>query len=294
MRNKKFYGGIEAGGTKFICGIGTGGGELLDRLEIATTSPYETIRQVIDFFAVYPQLESIGVGCFGPLELNRKNPNFGKILNSPKLDWANANIYKEITKHLHLPLYLVTDTDVAAIGEHFHGKALGIENFIYITVGTGIGGSIVVDGRLLHGISHPEIGHIRVPIINQAMQGSCEYHTNCLEGLASGKALEQFTGLKPQNINDPNIWQQESQNLALGIVNLISIAQPEMIVLGGSVMKHPNIIDSIRQDVTNLVNNYFKLPKLNKYIVHASSDTIGVLGAIKLAAVNSPSLHHPK
>ena len=285
MRNKKFYGGVEAGGTKFICGIGTGGGELLDRLEIHTGQPHETLDQVANFFRAYPQLDSIGIGSFGPIELNHKSPHFGKILNTPKPGWININIYTELASRLHLPMYLVTDTDVAAIGEHFHGKALGIENFVYVTVGTGIGGTIVVNGKLLHGISHPEIGHIRVPV-NSSAKSQCPYHTDCLEGYASGKALHLHAGLNPAAITDPSIWAQVSQNVALGIVNIVTVVQPEMIILGGSVMKHPNIIGSIRNDFTKSVNNYFKLPHINKYIVHASSDTIGVLGAIKLASVN--------
>lgn len=287
MLNKKFYGGVEAGGTKFVCGIGTGNGELLDRVEIKTTSPIDTLGQVVEFFGMYPQIHSIGVGSFGPLQINKKAHNYGEILNTPKPGWAKTNIPKYLSTHLGLPIVLATDTDVAAVGEHHHGKALGLNSFVYLTVGTGIGGSIVQSGRLLHGISHPEIGHSRIPIITNSFGGTCEYHGNCFEGLASGKSLEIQTGQKAEHITDPNIWRRESQNIALGLINTISICQPQMIILGGSVMKRPHLIGSIREDVKYFINNYFSIPKIESYIVHASSDTIGVLGAIKLASLEN-------
>ena len=261
MNDKKLYGGIEAGGTKFVCGIGTGGGELLRRVEIPTTSPDRTLQKVLEFFSAQKKLSRIGIGSFGPLQLKQNSDDFGSILQTTKPGWLNVNIPEVVHRNLKLPVSIVTDTDVATIGEQHHGKAVNIENFAYLTIGTGIGGSVVVNGKLVHGITHPEIGHIRVPkdANFDASLGVCSYHEDCLEGLASGVAIHKRYGIKAEQLEDEVAWQQEARYLAYGMV---------------------------RKEVADCINGYFELPELEDYIVHASSDTIGVLGAIKLASIS--------
>lgn len=288
MNKTKFYGGVEAGGTKFVCGVGSGGGELLARKEIKTTTPEETLARVYEFFEAQKTVERIGVGSFGPLDLNDQSKNYGAILETTKEGWKGVNIPKLLKEKLDKPAGIVTDTDVAAIGELYFGKATGKKNFVYLTVGTGIGGSIMFNSELVHGISHPEIGHIRVPhnLSADPFAGSCQYHGDCFEGLASGQALKTRSGVGAKEISDGSIWEQEAKYLAYGLVSIIAMVQPELIIMGGSVMKHAGLIERVRELVGEDVNHYFHLPRMDRYIVRASSDTIGVLGAIKLASLN--------
>jgi fructokinase len=279
------YGGIEVGGTKFICGVGSGAGELLLTKEIPTTTPDDTLRKVVDFFREHQEISAIGIGSFGPISLNEQSDNYGQIINSPKQDWSGTNIYQAIAGALQKPTKLATDTDVAAIGEHYHGIGLGINNLVFLTVGTGIGGSIFANGKLFHGGSHPEMGHIRIPMGKDAGNGVCPYHNDCLEGLASGTSLEKRTGKPAASITDEIVWQEEAHYIGLGLVNILMATQPERIIVGGGVLRHPGLIDLIRNEVNNLVNGYLVLPQLESYIVQASSESIGVLGAVKLASL---------
>jgi fructokinase len=285
MSIKKLYGGIEAGGTKFVCGIGSGSGELIACEEVPTTLPEDTLERVVKFFQSQPLVESFGIGSFGPIDLNIHSKQYGKILNTPKPGWSGTNLLSYLRRSFDKNIIFATDTDVAAIGEYYHGIGLGNTNLVYLTVGTGIGGSALTNGTLLHGLSHPEMGHVRIPIVNASDEGVCLFHANCLEGVASGKALEHITGTKAELIADDSIWSQEAQYIAMGLTNIIMITQPERIILGGSVLKHAGLLEQIQSETAKLVNEYLVLPNMHSYIVHASSDTIGVLGAIKLATL---------
>lgn len=284
MPNRKLYGGIEAGGTKFVCGVGSGGGELLSRIEISTSDPNHTLGLVVDFFKSHTELCSVGIGSFGPVDLNKSSSNYGAILNTPKPGWSGINILNIISSSLNIPVKIATDTDVAAVGEYYYGIGLKIDNFVYLTIGTGIGGSIMANGQIVYGASHPEMGHIRIPV-NSQLNGTCPFHNDCLEGLASGKSLEALTGLKASLITDEHIWQQEAHYIANGLINIIMITQPQRIILGGSVIKHKGLLQQIQANVYELSNNYLPLPNMQSYIVQASSESIGVLGAIKLATL---------
>lgn len=287
MLNQELYGGVEAGGTKFVCGLGSSKGELIARAEFLTTTPDETIGHVIDFFKSQQKVKAIGIGSFGPLNLDQRSDRYGMILNTPKPGWTGINILNTVSQQINTKVNIATDTDVAVLGEYYYGIGLNIDDLVYLTVGTGIGGSVMLSGKLLHGISHPEIGHLRIPLDDQSSAGACVFHKNCLEGLASGKSLETLYAKRPQDIDDENVWQTEAKYIALGIINIISITQPERIILGGSIMKKPGLIEQIRQNVIAFNNNYIQLPNIESYIVHASGDSIGVLGAIKLATLTN-------
>lgn len=288
MQNIDLFGGIEAGGTKFVCGIGTGNGDLISRVEIPTESPSKTMPKIVAFFERHSNIRGIGIGSFGPVDLRDQSSNFGQILNTPKEEWRGINIYETVRSATSIPAWVATDTDVAAIGERFHGKALNCDSFAYITIGTGIGGSVIDQDRLLHGINHPEIGHIPVPrsLKDALVHGACKFHEDCLEGLASGKSMEIRTGVKPAEITEANVWEAEAEYISFGLVNVIALTQPKMIILGGSVMQHHGLLDMVRAGVGTYINGYIDLPNLDTYMVHSSGIGIGVLGAIKMAAIN--------
>ncbi len=279
------YGGVEAGGTKFVCAIGSGAGEVLQRCEIPTTDPAETIQQVVQFFQSVPRIRALGVGSFGPVNVRVGTDSYGLIGQTPKPGWQGVNIRTELEKRLGLPVSLQTDVDVAALGERYHGKALQSDSFIYMTIGTGIGGSIFVNGQLLHGLSHSEMGHMQLPQTHKSpsIKNTCTLHENCLEGFASGRSMELIYGTKAQNLVDEVAWDREATFIGLGLANILMVLPVEMVILGGSIMKHEGMIERVRTKLLEAINGYIELPQFERYIVHASSDSIGVLGAIKLA-----------
>lgn len=279
------YGGVEAGGTKFICAIGSGYGEIREQISIDTTDPPNTLRQAAEFFKGR-NVRALGVGSFGPIELHPSSDNFGTILTTTKPGWSNVNIYTYFTEALGIPTAVVTDTDAAAIGEQFHGKSVMKKNSVYLTIGTGVGGTVIVNKDIVHGISHPEMGHMRIPADpeDQGKHGGCSYHMNCFEGLASGKSIEIRTGQPAGELHDAEYWDKVARYIAYGVTNIISVLQPEIIILGGSVMKHPELINAVRRHTLKFINDYFEIPDVNEYIVRSSGDTIGVLGSIKLAS----------
>lgn len=284
----QLFGGIEAGGTKFICGVGSGNGELLYRIEIPTLSPAETFEEITKFFNSLPRVQAIGVGSFGPLDLNKHSATYGTIQHTTKNGWSGINIPNEISTRLGVPVAIETDTDVAAIGEYYHGRALGVSNFLYLTVGTGIGGSIMESGKLLHGISHPEMGHMIIPPAPADYEkgGACSFHKYCLEGFASGKSIQILTGKPAEENDDHALWDKTAYYIALGLLNITYTSRPGLIILGGSVIHHTNLVYTIKQQLNSIDNDYIQMPKdISSYVVKVSSDTIGVLGAIKLATL---------
>jgi fructokinase len=291
---KPLYAGIEAGGTKFVCAVGTGPDDLRALTRFPTTTSEETLAQVIAFLraqhSVTP-IAAIGIGSFGPVDLNAASPTYGHITSTPKPGWANADIVGAIKRHINVPVALDTDVNVAVLGENKWGAAQGLDTFAYLTVGTGIGGGVLANGKLLHGILHPEVGHMLIPHDMQAdpFPGTCPYHRDCLEGLASGPALEQRWSQRGEMLpRDHPAWRLEAHYLAMALTNLIYVLSPQRIVLGGGVMNQPQLLPMIRKEVQTLLRRYIQLPQLltdiDSYIVRPTlGDRAGVLGAIALA-----------
>jgi len=288
-------GGIEAGGTKFVCAIGSDPQDIRAQLVIPTTTPKSTIMKVAEFFqqgeAKYGRLSAIGIASFGPLDPHPDSPTFGYITSTPKPGWSNFNFVGAVRKVLNLPIGFDTDVNGAALGEWRWGAAQGLENFIYLTIGTGIGGGAMVNGCLLHGMVHPEMGHILIPHNLQAdpFPGVCPFHGDCLEGLATGPALERRWGTRAEDLPiDHPAWDLEANYIALGLVNLICTLSPQRILLGGGVMRQAQLFPLIRTKVLEYLGDYIQahrvLRQIDQYILPPGLGAqAGVLGAIALA-----------
>jgi fructokinase len=288
-------GGIEAGGTKFVCAVGTGPNDIREQIRIATTTPGETIGQAIEFFKSQRTkrgpLSAIGIASFGPINPDRRSPTFGNITSTPKPGWGNTDFAGTVERALEIPVGFDTDVNVAALGELRWGAGQGVDNLIYLTIGTGIGGGGLVNGNLMHGLIHPEMGHIRIPhdFNEDPYPGHCPYHGDCLEGLACGPAMNERWKQASESLPlDHPAWALEAHYLALALVNFICTLSPQRIVLGGGVMSNVQLFPLTRQKVQRLLNEYVQSPailrQIDEYIVPPGlGDRSGVLGAFALA-----------
>lgn len=286
------YGGIEAGGTKFVCAVGSGPADLRAEARFPTTSPKETIERAIEFFRRQPEpLAAAGIASFGPLDPDPASPTFGYVTTTPKPGWAHTDFAGTVGRALGVPVGFDTDVNGAALGEHRWGAAQGLDTFVYLTIGTGIGGGGMVNGKRIHGLVHPEMGHIRIPHDRQhdPFPGCCSYHGDCLEGLAAGPALEQRWGQRGETLPAEHpAWALEAHYLALGLVALICTLSPQRIIMGGGIMQQPRLLPQVRRQVQELLNGYLQAPEITEriedYIVPpALGNRSGVLGAIALA-----------
>ena len=285
----KLYGALEAGGTKMVCAIGDENGNILERISIPTRTPAETMGPMIDFFRG-KGIRALGIGCFGPVDLNKKSPTYGYITSTPKLAWQNFPIVAEFEKALGVPVGFDTDVNAAALGEATWGCTKDVENSIYITVGTGVGVGVIIGGKPYHGMMHPEGGHIllaRHP--EDPMVGSgCPFHENCLEGLAAGPSLEKRWGVKGAELSGRKaVWLLEAYYIGQALADYILILSPERIVLGGGVTHQEGLLALIRQETAKQLAGYIRtnaIQNLDSYIVGVSlNDNQGVMGAVKLA-----------
>ncbi|USK31170.1 ROK family protein (plasmid) [Bacillus sp. CMF21] len=278
-------GAIEAGGTKFVCAVGDENGIITDRIQISTTVPAETMPKVFDFFNKYP-VKAIGIGSFGPIDVNQDSSTYGYITSTPKTAWKDYPFVQALKDSFSVPIGFNTDVNAAALGEATFGAAKGLDSCLYITVGTGIGAGAIVQGKLLQGLSHPEMGHILVrrhP--NDNYQGKCPYHHDCLEGLAAGPAIEARWGDKGVNLVDRmEVWDMEGYYIAQALMQYILILSPKRIILGGGVMNQEQVFPNTYKYLKELVNEYVALPELSEYIVRPGlGDNAGITGALMLA-----------
>lgn len=289
------FGGIEAGGTKFVCVVGTGSGDIRAEARVATTSPSETLGEVVRFFraqqAAHGQLAALGIGSFGPVDLRDGSPRFGYITSTPKPGWANTDIAGPVRREFGVPVGFDTDVNAAALGEGRYGAARRLDTFLYLTVGTGIGGGGVVGGRVLHGLVHPEMGHVPVPHdrVADPFAGVCPFHGDCLEGLASGPAMTARWGHAPDALPaDHPAWALEAHYLALALQGFVCTLSPQRIVMGGGVMQTPHLLPLVRRELRVRLNGYIQSPAvqegMDEYVVApALGPRAGVIGALVLA-----------
>jgi len=289
----QIYGAVEAGGTKFVCLIGEGPDRILAEMRIPTSTPDQTIEKVIKFFkhSAIDRLSAIGVASFGPVDVSQKSPTYGFITNTPKPGWSHYDIVGVLSNEFDVPIGFDTDVNGAAYGEYVWGAGRGLRTILYLTVGTGIGGGAVVERNIVHGLLHPEMGHIRIPHdrLNDPFEGICPYHHDCLEGLASGPAIAERWGNHAQELptNHP-AWKLEAKYLAFALANYSLVISPQKIILGGGVMSQEFLFDLIRIEYKQILNNYIQMPEttdeLNAYIVPPGlGKRSGVLGAMALA-----------
>lgn len=252
------YGALEAGGTKMVCATFDEQGTMLDRVSIKTETPDVTMPKLIEYFKDN-NVVSLGIGSFGPLDLNPNSKHFGYISTTPKLPWRNFPLMPEFKKALNIPVKLDTDVNAAALAEAKLGAAKGLSSCLYVTVGTGIGGGLYINDKLVHGLVHPELGHILVKLHDKDIMpnGICPSHGCCLEGLASGPSIEKRWGISSKELPDDHIaWEIEAYYLAQMCVSVLLIASPEKIILGGGVMQRKHIFSLIHRYVKELLNNY--------------------------------------
>ncbi len=284
------YGGIELGGTKIICAVGSGPQDMQAETRFPTSTPGEALAQIIAFFQQH-RLDAVGIGSFGPISLDRGARDYGYITSTPKPGWAHTDLAGSIGRALSVPVGFDTDVNAAALGEWRWGAGQGLGTLLYLTIGTGIGGGAISNGRLMHGLLHPEMGHIRLPHDLQAdpFAGSCPFHGDCLEGLASGPALQARWGVPAETLPDDHpIWALQARYLALACVTFICTLSPQRIILGGGVMNQRHLFPLIQQEVQTLLNGYVQAPvilqHIDDYIVAPGlGSRVGVLGALALA-----------
>lgn len=281
-------GALEAGGTKMVCAIGNENGEIFERVSIPTETPEITIPKLISFFKD-KEINALGIGCFGPIDLDRNSKTYGYITTTPKLAWINYNIAGAFEEALNVPVGFDTDVNGSALGESVWGITKGLENSVYITIGTGVGAGIITNGKLLHGMLHPEGGHMLLskhPLDHY--EGKCPYHKTCLEGLASGPAIEARWGKKGVDLADnEKVWELEAYYIGQALVNYIMLLSPQRIILGGGVTHQEHLMPLVREEVKRQLAGYIKtkeLEDMNSYIVLPSlHDNQGIMGAFKLA-----------
>lgn len=280
------YGAIEFGGTKTICAIGSAAGKLANREVIPTTTVEETFEKIYHFFGSHDPVATLGVGAFGPLDLDINSQSYGAMKNTPKPGWGNVDVKNMLESRLRVPVVIDQDVNCAARGELHHGAGKGIDNFVYMTLGTGIGGSLVINKVPFRSLFNSEMGHMFVlhELFTGDFLGACPFHGDCLEGIASGSAMEQRFGQKAEHITDQDAWNKETGYISSAIHNIMMTVSPEKIILGGGIVKHHHFIEAVRMAVAKQNNNYLPFPDLENYIVQSIGDDNGVLGALILAS----------
>ena len=287
---------IEAGGTKFNVAIGTGPENIVAATRIDTLEPKSTLREVVQWIAsacrTHGPIKAVGIGAFGPLDLDKKSESYGYITTTPKPGWQHVSLVEPLRTRFQVPVGLDTDVNAAAIGEHLWGAGQGIDPLVYVTVGTGIGGGVLINGKPLHGLLHPEIGHLLVPpplTKNVPVEGChCPFHHSCMEGYASGAAIAARWGMRAEDISAKHpAWEEVATVIAAGMMNITLALSPKRIILGGGVMKQPGLIDLVRSHTVRLLNGYITaqrvLHEIDQYLVPPGlGDNAGLCGALAL------------
>lgn len=283
-------GALEAGGTKMVCVVGDEQGNILDRVSFSTREPDETMTDMIGYFKD-KQIEALGIGSFGPLCLDKNDPAYGNITTTPKLSWKNYPLRGKFADALGVPVEIDTDVNAAALGEALLGAGQGLDTLVYYTIGTGVGGGLLAQGALHHGMVHPEMGHmiLRPHKDDPAPHGFCPYHDGCLEGMACGPAIEKRWGVSAKELPEDHIaWDIEADYLAQMCVNTILLLSPKRIILGGGVMHQEHLFPKIRKRVLEILGGYVAHPAIvdgiDQYIVKPGlGDNAGAVGSLMLA-----------
>ncbi|MGX7031533.1 ROK family protein [Vagococcus zengguangii] len=278
-------GAIEAGGTKFVCAVSDDQLNIVERISIPTETPTETLAQVFAFFDRYP-IKSMGVGSFGPIDINEASATYGYITSTPKIKWQDVDLLGQLKARYDVPMAWTTDVNAAAYGELILGAANGKSSCLYLTIGTGVGGGAIVNGEILHGFGHPEMGHIKVKRMeSDEFEGICPFHGDCVEGLVAGPALEARVGMKGQQVPENHyVWRTQAYYIAQALMNYSLVLSPEVIVLGGGVMHQQQLFPLIRKELKRLMADYVALPEMEAFVVPTMlGNNSGIIGCLALA-----------
>lgn len=285
------FGGVETGGTWCVCALGAGPGEIADQIKFRTTAPPETIERIVEFFASRPRPAAVGVGAFGPVDVNVGSPTWGMVTSTPKPGWRHTALAGVLRERLGVPVAFDLDVAASAIGEQRWGAGRGVSSLGYLTIGTGIGAGLLDDGRPRHGLVHPEVGHMRLPHdrARDPFDGVCPAHGDCWEGLASGPAIARRWNANPEMLQDDHpAWALEAEYIALGVLNIVMVFSPHRMIIGGGVMDRPGLMGAVRSRLVELGAGYLESPwlgeRIDEYLVAPQlGDDAGVLGAIAMA-----------
>ena len=290
--------GIEAGGTKIICAVADRPDHILRKERFPTTSPEETLNRSLRFFEEAAEtfgkehgaIKALGIGSFGPVDLRPDSKTYGYITTTPKPGWQNTELCGFFARKLNVPVAFETDVNAAALGEGYAGAGRGLSTFIYITVGTGIGGGVIVNGSPVHGLLHPELGHILLqPREGDEFPGNCPYHGRCLEGLCTGPAIKKRWGISAEKLeSEHEAWDMEAWYLAQALMSYVLTISPERIILGGGVMHQRQLFPKIRVYLKEFLNGYLAVPTITEeqegFIVPPElEDQAGIIGALLMA-----------
>jgi fructokinase len=284
--NTKRYGLVEAGGTKFVLGVATDKDTIEATTRIDTTTPDVTVGAMLEWFRGQGRLDVIGVASFGPLELDRQSPSWGQIGQTPKPHWSGADIAGPLQDVFGCSVAIDTDVNGAALAEYHWGAGQGQRSILYFTIGTGVGGGAVVDGQILHGLGHPEMGHMSLPRHPDDLEfvGTCPFHGACLEGLASGPAIKARWGMSLSQLPaDHPAHDIIAFYIAQTVVTMQAIFAPGRIIFGGGVMGTPGLIDRVRRQAVTLGSGYFWGDPNEIVVLPGLGDKAGLLGALALA-----------
>lgn len=291
-RSLRSFGAIEAGGTKFVCAVGTGPEDLRALVRFPTTTPLETLGKCIDFFKAQPEIEALGIGCFGPIELRPSATRYGHVTTTPKAGWTNVDVVGPLREALGVPIGFDTDVNAAVLAEARWGAARGLDTAVYVTIGTGIGGGLWISGKLAHGLQHPEMGHLLLPREPDDLEfaGHCPFHAaRCWEGVASGPALERRWGRASETLAaDHPAWDLEARYIASALTTLTFVLSPERLILGGGVMRAEQLYPLVRRYLARSMADYLLSDAfsagLDQYVVApALGQQAGIAGALALA-----------
>jgi fructokinase len=287
----KLYGSLEGGGTKFVCAVASGPQEIVEEVRFSTTTPDETLEQAIAFFQKHA-IAALGLACFGPLDLDPASPSYGSITATPKPGWAGTELVKRFRQALNIPVVFDTDVNAAAFGEYtWLLENRGLDSLVYITIGTGVGAGVILNGQIVHGLTHPEAGHFHLPHDRNAdpYPGNCPFHGDCFEGLTCGPAIAARWGQPGESLPDDHpAWNLEASYIAHALAAIICLLSPRRIVLGGGVMERNLLFPLIRRRVREVINGYIASPviagTMETYIVPPGlGKRSGILGALALA-----------
>ena len=282
------FGALEAGGTKMVCAIGDETGKIFEQVSIPTGTPETTMPALLEYFQK-TKIDALGSASFGPLELDREAANYGYITTTTKVAWRNFDMAGSFKRALNCPIGFDTDVNGSVLGEVTFGQARGKKCVMYLTIGTGIGAGVYIEGKLLHGMLHPEAGHVLLEKRSSDLYpGKCPYHKNCFEGLAAGPAIEERWGKKAIELADrEEVWELEADYIAQALTSYVLTLSPEMIILGGGVMHQKQLFPLVRTKVTEYLGGYIQaeeLKDMEHYIVPASlHDDQGIMGCLELA-----------